>query len=178
MQCSRCGMPIPFGAPICNHCNSITKHKELESPIPETDMYGNKVIAFTPDENKSQAREFYLNNSMVFNDIYDVRIMNLHKRKEFYYVNKNVIGFALLTKIVTTPREDKRYYTVHEVDRRNIKSISYDSKFGEYVLSLYKPVYVDYSLPPTMEFRIQDIFDDSKLSLVLKHDLPPKYMMF
>ena len=96
-----------------------------------------------------------------------------------YYTNKDVIGYSLLVKQKTDAWGDiTQYYTFHEIDKRNIRYISYDSKYGEYVLHLYKPVYLDYTLGPICEFRIQDIFEDNKLSLVLKISLPPKNMMY
>ena len=179
MNCKNCGSPVSIGALICNNCYMQTGNCVLENCAPPCDMYGNKVIAFTPDEDKNKAREKYLASSGVLNNISYNENVNLHSKKPFYYVNSNVIGYSLLVN----RKEDKwgnitRYFTFHEIDRKNIRDIIYDSKYGEYVLLLYRPVYVDFSLAPTTEFRIQDIFDDTKLSIILKCSLPPKYMMY
>lgn len=179
MQCRNCGAPISVGALKCNNCHSGTGNVMLTNPVPPCDMYGRKIIAFSPDENKSKARMSYMQRERLYSGIQDIRIINLLNKKAYYYVNSCVIGYSLFVKETSDIWGNvTQYFTSHEIDRRNIRGIGYDSKYGEYIIYLYNPVYVDYSLPPTTEFRLQDIFDDGKLSIVLKCNLPAKNMMF
>jgi hypothetical protein len=103
----------------------------------------------------------------------------LHNTKPAYYSNNNVIGYSIMDHTKTD--EDGHttyYYAYYEIDKRNIQSIGYDAKFAEYVLILYKPVYIHYNLPPTNEFRLQDVFADDILTDVLRCSLPPKNIPF
>ena len=180
MICRKCGAAIPFASLKCNNCHSDIWNKMGNELIPPTDMYGNKVIAFTPDEAKDRARWRYYNQVLLNESNANTPEFQIHCRKACYYVNKNVIGYSLLKKTVESKWGDKitNYYTYHEIDRRNIRGVGYDSKYGEYIILLYQPVYVDYDLPPTTEFRFQDIFDDTKLTIALKCSLPAKNMPF
>lgn len=180
MQCRYCGAPISIGALLCHVCNSKTGNRMLTEEIPPTDMYGGKVIAFTPDRAKDEARLRYYNRHILTMENPELPETQIHARKACYYVNSNVIGYSLLKKEVLNKWKDTvtRYYTYHEIDRRNIRAIGYDSKYGEYIIKLHHPIYVDYDLPPTTEFRLQDIFDDSKLTIALKCTLPAKHMMY
>lgn len=102
----------------------------------------------------------------------------LHCEKEKYYFNQNVIGFAIINHYSDAKEGINKHYVFCEVDKRNIKGVSYDDKFAEYVLHLYRPVYSDYHFPPSCEFRIADIFDDNILSNALGCDLPAKNMHY
>ena len=102
----------------------------------------------------------------------------LHYDKEKYYFNQNVIGFAVIDHFTDSKEDLNKHFAFCEVDKRNIKGISYDDKFAEYVLHLYKPVYSDYHFPALCEFRIADIFDDAELSNALGSDLPAKNMHY
>ena len=155
-----------------------TGNNFLTSPVPPCDMYGERIIEFTADEDKNYAREKYLKSVIDNLFFYDEKVLNLHKRKAFYYVNKNIIGYSLLAKEENRKGQIIKYYTLHEINRKNIKDISYDTEYGEYIIHLYTPVYVDYTMSPSTEFRIQDIFDDTKLTIALKLNLPPKNMMY
>lgn len=106
------------------------------------------------------------------------REIKLHNCKSSYYVNRDVFGYSCIDFVKNDDGRKIYYYAFYEVDKRNIAYIEYDSKFAEYILRLRKPVYVDYLLPPTVEFRIQDVFDDNVLSSVLQCDLPPKNIPF
>lgn len=101
--------------------------------------------------------------------------IELHENKLRYYVNNYIFGFSVLDH--TTHDNDTGtdyYYAFYEVEKRNIKGISYDPYYAEYILHLYKPVYVHYDFEPTVEFRIADVFDDVILSNALNSDLPAK----
>lgn len=102
----------------------------------------------------------------------------LHYEKEKYYFNQNVIGFAVINHYSDTKEGLNRHFAFCEVDKRNIKGVSYDDKFAEYILHLHRPVYSDYHFPPSCEFRIADIFDDNMLSNALGCDLPAKNMHY
>lgn len=105
--------------------------------------------------------------------------MELHYPKAHYYYNHRTIGFSKFERRY----KDKdgnvtEYYHFYEVDKANVKGIYYDSKYAEYVLVLYRPVYMDYALPPKCEFRIPDIFEEAILTNILGSDLPPKNVPF
>lgn len=107
------------------------------------------------------------------------RIIHMHNTKTTYYASDNVIGYSVLDHTKTDSEgHTSHYFAYYETDKRNIKSIGYDAKFAEYVLILYKPVYVHYSMNPTYEFRLQDVFDDGVLSDALQCSLPPKNIPF
>lgn len=97
-----------------------------------------------------------------------------HNPKSHYYFNDKIIGYS----IVDHRSDSYTYYTYYEIDKNDIKSISYDSNFAEYILFLKKPVYTDYNIPPTTKFIIADIFEESVLTAILNTDLPPRYMPF
>ena len=102
--------------------------------------------------------------------------LEIHNNKTKYYANHLIFGYTSFSH--SQNRDDSygsiKFYGFYEVDKRNISGISYDSYFAEYVLHLYKPVYIDYNLNPTNEFRIPDVFDDTVLTNVLGVSLPPK----
>ena len=100
----------------------------------------------------------------------------IHNNKTKYYANNLVFGYTAFNHSQTSENHywSTDFYGFYEVDKRNIKGISYDSYFAEYILHLHKPVYIDYNLNPSFEFRIPDVFDDVTLSTVLSCDLPPK----
>lgn len=114
------------------------------------------------------------------------KLIRVHDAKGTYYANQNVFGYIKYDHIEDCTRrvgDDyeiyyKRFYGYYEVEKKNIKHISYDPYFAEYIIKLYKPVYYDYAFEPTTEFRIQDVFDDTVLSNALERDLPPKNMRF
>ena len=107
----------------------------------------------------------------------------IHNCKKAYYANANVFGYIVFdhTERVTDSNDNVKYidyYGYYEVDKQNIVSIGYDQYFAEYILYLREPIYINYSMEPTKEFRIQDVFDDSVLSNALTCDLPPKNIPF
>ena len=105
--------------------------------------------------------------------------IKLHNAKPFCYANQFIIGYSQLHHFSTDDDGKKIfYYSFHEVDKRNIHGIVYDSKFAEYVLLLKTPVYVHDDIAPVKEFRIQDVFDDSVLTEALNCTLPPKNIPF
>jgi hypothetical protein len=97
-----------------------------------------------------------------------------HYDKEIYYFSQSVFGFVKLDRT----SDNHSYYAYYEVDKSNIKSIGYDTKFAEYILYLNKPTYSDFRNDPKYEFRIQDIFSEEALSIALGCDLPPRHMPF
>ena len=104
--------------------------------------------------------------------------LRLHENKLRYYANQFVIGFSVLDHTTHDDNGTDYYYAFYEIDKNNIRGISYDPKFGEYIFILYKPVYYHYDFPPTIQFRLPDIFEDSILSTVLNCDLPPKHIPY
>lgn len=115
------------------------------------------------------------------------KVLRLHDVKGTYYANQNVFGYIKYDHMKSFTRkvgEDdyetyyKHYYAYYEIEKRNIKSITYDPYYAEYVVIMNKPVYYDYNFAPTVEFRIQDVFDDTELSNALERNLPPKNIRF
>lgn len=106
------------------------------------------------------------------------KTIKLHENKLHYYANDFVVGYSVLDHTSSDDNGTDYYYAFYEVDKRNIKGITYDSRYGEYVLVLYKPVFHHYDFRPCNEFRIADIFDDYVMSSVLACDLPPKHMPY
>lgn len=115
------------------------------------------------------------------------KVLRLHDAKSTYYANHNVFGYikydhrkSFTRKVGDDDYETyyKYYYAYYEIEKKNIKSITYDPYFAEYVLIMNKPVYYDYNFAPTVEFRIQDVFDDTELSNALEKNLPPKNIRF
>ena len=109
----------------------------------------------------------------------EIQQIKMHNDKLRYYFNGLIIGYSVLDHTTRSKNGATHYYyAFYEVDKRNIKSIGYDSYFAEYVLYLDKAVFVHYDFAPVTEFRIADIFSDSVLNQVLGCDLPPKYMLY
>lgn len=104
--------------------------------------------------------------------------IKLHENKYAYYANNFIVGYSVLDHITSDDNGSDYYYAFYEIDKRNIKGISYDSKYGEYIFHLYKPVYSHYDFQPSQFFRLPDIFDDVLLSNVFNCDLPPKKMPY
>lgn len=109
----------------------------------------------------------------------------IHKNKEGYYYNQNVIGFSILDvfydeKVFDSKLIEDRYmeYYYFEIDKKWITNIDYDTKYSEYILTLTEKVFMNYNMAPAYEFRIPDVFDDTELSIALGLDLPAKYMEF
>lgn len=102
----------------------------------------------------------------------------IHETKLHYYASKDVVGYSILDHTVKHKYGKTDYYAFYEVSKDNINSISYNTYYAEYVLSLKKPVYMDFGIEPVYEFRIPDVFDDTILSKALSADLPPKTMNF
>ena len=110
------------------------------------------------------------NKPRVSNDTY------IHETKQAYYYNQYVLGYTILDHMTDggRERENNCHYVFCEVEKQNIRGVTYDSRYAEYVLLLYKPIYADHRCPKTTEFRIADIFDDIALSEALGCDLPPR----
>lgn len=106
--------------------------------------------------------------------------MEFHDLKDFYYANNNVIGYSYVYRALHHPESNRTYYEYAfcELDKRNIRTIYYDSRQAEYVLSLYRPIYAGKDMIPMSEFRIADVFDDEVLIEALGCDLPPKKIFF
>lgn len=118
------------------------------------------------------------------NEFYKKQMEMFHKRKKLYYYSPNVLGFVIYNgrRIQEQEgfQEEKIYdfYVYYEVEKRNISTVAYDERFGEYVFKLTKPIYMDYNMPMVNEFRLPDIFDDTSLSEALDIDLPPRNTPF
>lgn len=111
------------------------------------------------------------------------RNTKLHLPQEWYYANQDVFGYTSFDhREQYTDNNDTTHYLYfyghYEIDKRNIKTIGYDSKYAEYILTMRTPVYMHYDNEPVYEFRIPDIFDDAILSNALSCDLPPKHIPF
>lgn len=104
--------------------------------------------------------------------------IKLHENKYIYYANDFIIGYSVLDHTTSDDNGTDYYYAFYEVDKRNIKGITYDPRYGEYILVLHRPVFHHYDFRPCNEFRIADIFDDYVLSSVLACDLPAKHMPY
>ena len=109
--------------------------------------------------------------------------MTIHDEKNAYYANENVFGYIVFDHTEKYTDRDGNinyidFYAYYEVVKGDIISIGYDSYFAEYVLQLRNPIYMDYSLEPTSEFRVQDVFDDTVLSNALSCSLPAKNIPF
>ena len=107
-----------------------------------------------------------------------IKQMELHHNPLHFYVSDNAIGYSLLDHIVENDKATRRYYAFYEIDKRNIQRIGYDSRYGEYVFLLCRPVYFHYNFEPKIEFRIADVFDDHILPNVFGYDLPPRHIPF
>lgn len=136
------------------------------------------IAIFCACKLKEQKRYQYINKVKLHE-----KEVKIHSEKLIYYANENIFGYVTLDHTNTYKdsdgyRSSTDYYVYYEVDKRDIVSIGYDSYFAEYVLTLRHPIYMDYSLEPMKEFRVQDIFDDYVLSNALSCSLPPKNMNF
>lgn len=100
----------------------------------------------------------------------------LHESKESYYFNNYVFGHAILDHMTDGNKNQNthNHYVFCEVDKRNIRGVTYDDRYAEFVLILHSPIYSDYRCPKNTEFRIADIFDDQALSEALGCDLPAR----
>ena len=107
MICKKCGAAIPFASLKCNNCHSDVWNKMGNELVPPADMYGNKVIAFTPDEAKDRAMWRYYYQVLLNESNANTPEFQIHCRKACYYVNKNVIGYSLLKKTVESKWGDK-----------------------------------------------------------------------
>ena len=101
--------------------------------------------------------------------------LEIHKNKCSYYYSDRVFGFSILNTAETEIFEE---YCFCEIDKRDIIDIHYDTLNSEYVLKMKNKTFMNYTLQPTNEFRIPDVFDDTRLSIALGLDLPSKYMNF
>ena len=107
--------------------------------------------------------------------IINLRNSEIHNNKSKYYANNTIFGYSVRYYSASSGRyKHEKSYLFYEVDKRNIKGISYNPYFAEYILHLHKPVYINYDLEPSYEFRIPDVFDDTVLTNALGIKLPPK----
>ena len=106
------------------------------------------------------------------------RKLDIHRNKIIYYNNRYVFGFSILDHTSHDDNGTDYYYAYYEIDKRNIRGLSYDERYGEYILLTHKPTYLHYSLPPQNEFRIPDVFDDHVLPTIFGCDMPPKNIPF
>lgn len=101
----------------------------------------------------------------------------MHNTPQTFYASQNVIGYVLTVIATDSDGDQAVRFAFHEIDKRNIRAISYDSKYGEYVFLLYRPVYYHYDFPSSTEFRIANVFDDHVLPTALGYDLPARYIV-
>lgn len=104
--------------------------------------------------------------------------LKVHSNKHRFYTNNYVFGFSVLDHATHNDNGTDYYYAFYEIDKRNIRGFTYDSRYGEYIILTYNPTYMHYDLPPTNEFRIPDIFDDDVLPKIFGCDMPPKNVPF
>jgi hypothetical protein len=104
--------------------------------------------------------------------------LQFHDNKHRYYVSNHVFGFSILDHTTRNDDSTTYYYAFYEIDKRNIRAFTYDSRYGEYIVLTHKPVYMHYGFPPTNEFRIPDVFDDNTLPSIFGCDMPARNIPF
>lgn len=101
-----------------------------------------------------------------------------YRVKDMYYQSPKVIGFSELHHRTFIDGSVKEFYEYYEIDRKTIKSISYDADNAGYILHTEELVYSDYLKEAKNSFFIADVFDDNNLTLAVGKSLPPKQIYF
>ncbi len=101
-----------------------------------------------------------------------------YKAKEAYYSSHMVIGFSVLHHKDFVGDYLCEFYEHYEIDKNNIREITYDTKNAGYILHLNQPAFWDYGGYPTDKIFIADIFDDDVLTEMLQMNLPAKNINF